>query len=123
MAEYRVYLIDSDDRFYDVVPLICADDDEAMEMAKQCPRRWALAARPQGSQVRPQAENAVLDFEQLRRSPVLLRGSVAMNEKSDRAELLRRLEQARRIAKEPDDPLTKERLARLIRDLEEQLRY
>jgi hypothetical protein len=46
-----------------------------------------------------------------------------MNEKSDRAELLRRLEQARRIAKEPDDPLTKERLARLIRDLEEQLRY
>jgi hypothetical protein len=35
MAEYRVYLIDSDDRFYDVVPLICADDDEAMEKAKQ----------------------------------------------------------------------------------------
>jgi hypothetical protein len=34
MAEYRVYLIDSDDRFYDVVPLICADDDEAMEKAK-----------------------------------------------------------------------------------------
>ena len=27
--------IDSDDRFYDVVPLICADDDEAMEKAKQ----------------------------------------------------------------------------------------
>ena len=35
MAEYRVYLIDSDDRFYDVVPLICADDHEAMEKAKQ----------------------------------------------------------------------------------------
>jgi hypothetical protein len=35
MAEYRVYLIDSDDRFYDVVPLICADDNEAMEKAKQ----------------------------------------------------------------------------------------
>jgi hypothetical protein len=27
--------IDSDDRFYDVVPLICADDDEAIEKAKQ----------------------------------------------------------------------------------------
>jgi hypothetical protein len=35
MAEYRVYLIDSDDRFYDMVPLICADDDEAMEKAKR----------------------------------------------------------------------------------------
>jgi hypothetical protein len=35
MAEYRVYLVDGDDCFYDVVPLICADDDEAMEKAKQ----------------------------------------------------------------------------------------
>ena len=42
--------------------------------------------------------------------------------KSDRKELERRLEQARRMAKEPNDPLTKERLEQLVRDLEEQLR-
>ena len=35
MAEYRAYLVDSDGHFYDVVPLICADDAEAMEKAKQ----------------------------------------------------------------------------------------
>jgi hypothetical protein len=45
-----------------------------------------------------------------------------MTEKSDRRELERRLEQARRIAKEPVDELTNERLTRLIHDLEEQLR-
>jgi hypothetical protein len=41
---------------------------------------------------------------------------------SDRKELERRLQQARRMAREHDDPLTKERLEKLIRDLEEQLR-
>jgi hypothetical protein len=45
-----------------------------------------------------------------------------MTEKSDRKELERRLEQARRMVREHDDPLTKERLSKLIRDLEEQLR-
>ena len=45
-----------------------------------------------------------------------------MIEKSDRKELERRLEQARRLARDHDDPLTKKRLAKLIRDLEEQLR-
>jgi hypothetical protein len=45
-----------------------------------------------------------------------------MTEKSDREELKRRLEQARRMANEPVDPLTRERLAKLISDLEEQLR-
>jgi hypothetical protein len=30
MAEYRAYLVDSDGHFYDVVPLICVDDAEAM---------------------------------------------------------------------------------------------
>jgi hypothetical protein len=45
-----------------------------------------------------------------------------MTEKSDRKELERRLEQARRTAKQPVDPLTNERLAKLVRDLEEQLR-
>jgi hypothetical protein len=45
-----------------------------------------------------------------------------MSEKSDRKELERRLEQARRMAAEQTDPLTKERLAKLIGDLQEQLR-
>ena len=45
-----------------------------------------------------------------------------MTENGDREELERRLEQARRMAKEPVDILTKERLSVLIRDIEEQLR-
>ncbi len=34
MAEYRAYLVDTDGHFYDVVPLICVDDAEALEKAK-----------------------------------------------------------------------------------------
>jgi hypothetical protein len=34
MAEYRVYLVDTDDHFYDTIHLICADDAEAIEQAK-----------------------------------------------------------------------------------------
>ena len=34
MAEYRAYLVDSDGHFSEAVPLICADDAEAMEKAK-----------------------------------------------------------------------------------------
>ncbi len=34
MAEYRAYLLDSDGHFYEAVPLICADDAEAIENAK-----------------------------------------------------------------------------------------
>ena len=49
-------------------------------------------------------------------------GNVAMALKSDRQELERRLQQARRMLREHDDPLTKERLSQLIRDLEGQLR-
>jgi hypothetical protein len=45
-----------------------------------------------------------------------------MTEKSDRKELERRLDQGRRMAKQPVDQLTKERLERLVRDLEDQLR-
>jgi hypothetical protein len=45
-----------------------------------------------------------------------------MGEDSDRAELERRLDQARRLAKENTDHLTKERLEKLVQDLEEQLR-
>jgi hypothetical protein len=60
--------------------------------------------------------NNLVDF------PSYMNGGSAMTENGDRRELERRLEQARRMAKEPFDALTKERLARLIRDLEEQLR-
>ena len=35
MAEYRAYLVDSDGHFSEAVPLICADDGEAIEKAKQ----------------------------------------------------------------------------------------
>jgi hypothetical protein len=45
-----------------------------------------------------------------------------MAQESDRKELERRLEQARRMAAAVIEPVTKERLARLIGDLEEQLR-
>ena len=45
-----------------------------------------------------------------------------MPEESDRKELERRLVQARRMAAQPVDSLTKERLESLVRDLEEQLR-
>jgi hypothetical protein len=43
-------------------------------------------------------------------------------ESTDRKELQRRLEQSRRLAAAPSDPLTKERLIKLVEDLEEQLR-
>jgi hypothetical protein len=45
-----------------------------------------------------------------------------MSEKNDRKELERRLAQARLMVAEAIDPLTKDRLAALIRDIEEQLR-
>jgi hypothetical protein len=45
-----------------------------------------------------------------------------MTENNNRNELERRLAQARRMAAEPTDQLTKERLAQLVRDLEDQLR-
>jgi hypothetical protein len=35
MAEYRAYLIGDDGHFHDVFPLTCADDAEAVEMAKK----------------------------------------------------------------------------------------
>ena len=34
MPEYRVYLVDSSDHFFEAVHLICADDVEAVEQAK-----------------------------------------------------------------------------------------
>ena len=50
------------------------------------------------------------------------RGSVAMVEKSDRKELERRLEQAKRMGAMAADPVTNERLRKLVQELEEQLR-
>ncbi len=38
--------------------------------------------------------------------------------RANRRELERKLEQARRLAMEPTDPLTRERLAQLIKELE-----
>jgi hypothetical protein len=35
MAEYRAYLLGSDDHFRKAVHLICSDDAEAIEKAKQ----------------------------------------------------------------------------------------
>ena len=45
-----------------------------------------------------------------------------MTESNDRKDLERRLERARRMAALPVDPLTKERLQRLVRELKEHLR-
>jgi len=42
--------------------------------------------------------------------------------RANRRELERKLEQVRRLAMEPTDPLTRERLAQLIEELEFQLR-
>jgi len=42
-------------------------------------------------------------------------------DRKQHAELVRRLTQARRLALEPHDPLTRERLAQLIEELELQL--
>ena len=44
-----------------------------------------------------------------------------MTEKSDRKELQRRLEQAKRAAALGNDPVTAERLQKLVKELEEQL--
>jgi len=40
LAEYRAYLIGDDGHFYDAFPLICADDAEAIEMAKKLDHRF-----------------------------------------------------------------------------------
>jgi hypothetical protein len=35
MPEYRAYLVGHDGHFCEAVPLVCAEDDEAMKKAKQ----------------------------------------------------------------------------------------
>ena len=54
------------------------------------------------------------------RIAVQLAGALNMT-RAERQELERKLEQARRLALEPTDPLTRERLAQLIEELEFQL--
>jgi hypothetical protein len=35
MADYRIYLVGEDGHFFDVVPLVCATDAEAIEQAQE----------------------------------------------------------------------------------------
>lgn len=49
------------------------------------------------------------------------KGTVAMDEKSDRKELQRRLQQAKRMITLSPDVVTRERLQKLVEELEEQL--
>jgi hypothetical protein len=35
MADYRAYMVDGDGHFYEAVALVCADDAEAIQKAKQ----------------------------------------------------------------------------------------
>ena len=58
--------------------------------------------------------------EHFRGPAVYWAGALEMTRR-DREELNRKLAQARRLALEPSDPLTRERLAQLIEDLEFQL--
>jgi hypothetical protein len=51
-----------------------------------------------------------------------MNGKSTMTENSDRKELERRFEQACRVLQSQPDPVTKERLEKLVSDLEEQLR-
>jgi hypothetical protein len=53
---------------------------------------------------------------------VRIRQNIRRLLQSDRMELERRLAQARRVAREQNDPLTRERLTKLILDPEDQLR-
>ena len=51
-----------------------------------------------------------------------MNGNNAMTENTDCKELERRLAQARRMVEQSMDPLTTERLQKVIRDLEQQLK-
>jgi hypothetical protein len=39
MPEYRAYIIGDDGHFFEAVPMVCADDVEAMEQAKRLANR------------------------------------------------------------------------------------
>jgi hypothetical protein len=78
-----------------------------------------MAARPQDRRIR-QEDKITLNIFPV--ASYYIEGAAKVSESSDRNELLRRLEQSRRLAAEPSDPLTKERLKQLVTDLEQQLR-
>jgi hypothetical protein len=73
-------------------------------------------------QIGAATQNTQRRLEQFRRSLVSLRGSGVAMKESDRKELQRRLEQAKRMAPLLSDPVTDERLRKLVQDLEQQLR-
>src|ERR1700729_3608643 len=103
MPKYRIYVIGSDGHFVDSIPLECAADVEATEQAERLVdghdvELWQRARK-------------IARFEQ---KPKIQFGVNAMTEKSDRKEPERLLELAHRMAAGAD-PLTKERLEKLIR--------
>jgi hypothetical protein len=125
MAEYRAYLIGSDGHFYDAFPLTCADDIEAIEMAKLLAidhdvELWQLDRKIGTFSLKQKWHTETVNH--CTASSSYWEECVAMIEKSDRKELERRLEQAKRAAALGNDPVTTERLQKLVKDLEEQLR-
>jgi hypothetical protein len=125
LAEYRAYLIGSDGHFYDVFPLTCADDAEAIEMAKKLVadrdvELWQLDRKIGTFSLKQKWRTETVNH--CAPSSSYWEECVAMIEKSHRKELERRLEQAKRAAALGNDPVTTERLQKLVKDLEEQLR-
>lgn len=92
MPEYRIYLVGPDGHFIQSEPILCADDAAAIETAEQLIIYGRDVELWQGDR----------KITKLIASP--------------------RMEQAQRMTKEQDAPLTKERLEKLISDLEEPLR-
>jgi hypothetical protein len=93
MPEYRINIVGPDGRFIQSEPIVCADDAAAIETARQL----IIYGRD-------------VELWQHDRKITRLIGIPSMEPAR------------RRMAKEQDDPLTKERLEKLISDSEEQLR-
>jgi hypothetical protein len=107
MPDYRVYLVGKDGHFKKSIPQVCAGDDAAKQEAEQLVDGHDIELW--------QRDRKIARFE---RKPKMTQ----MPETNDRKELEQRLEQARRAARHHDDPVTKDRLGQLIRDMEDQLR-
>ena len=85
MADYRVYLLDTDGSFYSVVPLVCTDDGEANEHAQ-----WLALDRDVELW---QLDRKVAVIQDQNRSTEMM--SAVMAASNDRKELERRLQQAK----------------------------
>jgi hypothetical protein len=107
MPDYRAFIVSPDGHFDRFVPLDCANDDAAIEQAKQL---------VDGHDVSFGIANALSSILSVGRNKAPMLTAI------DRKELERRLAQARRMAKEPTDPLTHERLEVLVVDLEHRLK-